>query len=1757
LEIENSNRQSNYRGGGIYNEGALTVKNSMISGNTTNGWFCGGIYNGGTLMVTDCSISSNSNDGIYSEGTLLIVRNSTISYNSGSGIVNSGNSIIIDCYIMENLWGGIINGDQGELTITNCLISRNSANLGGGIYSSGTLTVTNCTISGNTASSDYSPYGGGIYSSGTLTVTNCTISGNTASTASSDYSSYSSYGGGIYSSGTLTVTNSTISGNTASSSATSYSSFYPLYSYSYGGGIYNEGMLTMTNCTISDNTASSSAVASFYHNSSYSYSYGGGIYSSGTLTVTNSTISGNTVSSSATAAAYSSYYSSHSSSYGGGIYSSGTLTVTNSTISDNTASSSAYYYYSYSYSSSYGGGIYSSGTLTVTNSTISDNTASSSASSYYYYSYSSSYGGGIYNANAGSLTVTNSTISGNIASSYDYYHYSSYSYGGGIYSSGTLTVTNSTISGNTASSSDYYSYFSYSYGSGIYNEGGMTVTSSLISENSSFGIYNENTLTVTNSTIAGNSTGGIFNWSGTTTLYNTIIVKDSIENGNSGTITGFNNLTTFDRWNGNFGNNLLYDDDLPLFIDADNGDYRLAPGSQAINGGDNQFAYTVGLTENSRDMAGNPRFVGESIDIGAYEFQTPIPAIPLNFRPTDRTQNSVTLRWDTVTHATGYVVQYKKGVDTNWTTITGLTETGVTISTLVENTDYDFRVQAINSGGASAWATTSATTIITPTHKVFTTTGTYFVEPGSSFILDIKHELLNKEEERFGTGLGLRIEYDPTWLTYTGYQSYLTTDALNAPREDTKGIIIIAWNDQSSNWPGTEQTVDLLQALFLVKEDAPFGMSTPIYISVNYPTVGFRVEVPPVITINFAKHATLDISGTGSVTPADANLLLRYLYSYTGVGLTQYLVTSGAERDTAEEIIGYLEENRSIFDIDGDGNVTPVDANLLLRYLYSYTGEGLTQYLVTSNSTRKTATEIISYIESVLPANTGPSSVMAPSATSIAATGTMDLFTASASEMPTQRITASTNVTTAEPGTPLNLKVYHEILDRAEDRLAWGISLIVHYDPVYVEYQPAGSTNFPFPVGSLFHNSLQNTITIGWNDHSFNWPGTDSLVELLSLNFNVKAEAPTGKAVFEIEVNWPTPDYNLIPEDGVVFVEVAVSEKEPTPETPSTIVTTLSDVIDPNDGLISLREAILYAESGDIITFASKLYGKTITLGGSELFIDKSINIDGIGTGITIDAAKKSRVVSVASGTSVTLAGLAITNGNTTGDGGGINNAGRLTLIDCKITGNSARRGGGITSSGTTTIIGGTISGNTSTSYGGGVYIQRGTTTIENCTISGNAMVGVKLPSGAMSGGFGGGIYNGGTLYLTGGEITNNTALLFGGGGLYNEGRAELDDCIISDNEAEWGGGVSNSNSGTMTITGATIKENKANQGYGGIGNAGNLTLTNTIVTENIARKLGGGLGNNTGAVLLNGTTDIFDNASGDEYQDVWTNREIAETLFNTLVVPTGLSFVPVAPVYEISAPTEGELFAKTLTYWEFSAAAISSSAIKDWEVNWGDGSEPTLVLGGPRSRISVTHYFREAGTYSVTIKTTDFDGVVNTITIGTYTVKERVIEPLAVAASFGPELGIQEFSFEAPVEVYAAAPMQFTSESRFTEDYLSDLMEIMRQRQMLDLDQSGQKSDSVTFTDLIWSVARRSRMSWRITGTRQTIARHHHRRRSIVIRHRIVMIIASRSRRNSLTLSASCQRGSKDLLHRNSTNTVRRHTERVRQTFRRRKRAN
>jgi len=197
--------------------------------------------------------------------------------------------------------------------------------------------------------------------------------------------------------------------------------------------------------------------------------------------------------------------------------------------------------------------------------------------------------------------------------------------GGGIlFRAGTSTIRNSTIMENTGTACG-----------GIGNESSstITVTGTLFSKNSctsqvnptacSGGIRNAGRATVTNCTLSENSAntgiGGISNI-GHLEISNTIVVENRSKIGdmmNTGSLQGNNNLVGRTTQ----ADIMLYDPVKPLFVDAAKGDYRLAADSQAIDKGDNQAAYDAGLDKNSRDLAGNPRFVGESIDIGAYEFQ--------------------------------------------------------------------------------------------------------------------------------------------------------------------------------------------------------------------------------------------------------------------------------------------------------------------------------------------------------------------------------------------------------------------------------------------------------------------------------------------------------------------------------------------------------------------------------------------------------------------------------------------------------------------------------------------------------------------------------------------------------------------------------------------------------------------------------------------------------------------------------------------------------------------------------------------------------------------------------------------------------------------------------------------------------------------------------------------------------------------------------------------------------------------------------
>jgi Dockerin type I domain len=384
-------------GGGIYNDGSLTLTNCTLSADSAtvtvatglgfNGADAGdggGIFNdaAGTLVLNGTTITSSRADvggAIYNNGGHVTLTNSELfnsSAEQGGGLLNTG--------------GGVVNITGSTITQDNALEEA-----GGGICNeNSTLTITSSTVTSNVAAT----YGGGIanLADGTLTVNSTMLQSNTAD----------QYGGGIFNFTGATVTinnNSTILSNNA----------VGLSGAGFGGGLFNyEGTANISGSSFNGNTTTfvgsgladfagtvNITGATFVNNGNTSNQAGGALYIfADTVTIASST------------------FSSNEAQFGGAIYqdNNSSLVVSASTLQNNTAVM-------------YGGGAYISSTAFFSNSTIAGNQAQ--------------FGGGL--ISFGAITAADTTIAGNVASSS----------GGGIYvnSNETASLYNTIVATNTLS----------------------------------------------------------------------------------------------------------------------------------------------------------------------------------------------------------------------------------------------------------------------------------------------------------------------------------------------------------------------------------------------------------------------------------------------------------------------------------------------------------------------------------------------------------------------------------------------------------------------------------------------------------------------------------------------------------------------------------------------------------------------------------------------------------------------------------------------------------------------------------------------------------------------------------------------------------------------------------------------------------------------------------------------------------------------------------------------------------------------------------------------------------------------------------------------------------------------------------------------------------------------------------------------------------------------------------------------------------
>ncbi len=299
------------------------------------------------------------------------------------------------------------------------------------------------------------------------------------------------------------------------------------------------------------------------------------------------------------------------SSRGGGIYiellaSAKTLTLSNCNISDNLARG-------------HGGGIYANiavGSLKLSDCRIADNQASQGSTN------SHNYGGGIYfESAAGGVEIVDSEVSGNLSYSYcyDFFGCGTSNRGGGIYIyNGTLALKNSRLESNTASA--WANDWDGSYGGGIYlTSGDITLTNTIVAYNTAdssdgneygAGIYTDDgNVTSIHSDILYNIPTGIHNGDGLVTAINSILYFNQGDEIAGAATVNYSDVEG--GWSSGDGN---IDID-PLFVAPT--DFHLREDSLCIDAGNADIG---GLP--ATDYDGNPRLIGSSVDMGAYENQS-------------------------------------------------------------------------------------------------------------------------------------------------------------------------------------------------------------------------------------------------------------------------------------------------------------------------------------------------------------------------------------------------------------------------------------------------------------------------------------------------------------------------------------------------------------------------------------------------------------------------------------------------------------------------------------------------------------------------------------------------------------------------------------------------------------------------------------------------------------------------------------------------------------------------------------------------------------------------------------------------------------------------------------------------------------------------------------------------------------------------------------------------------------------------------
>ena len=476
------------------------------------------------------------------------------------------------------------------------------------------------------------------------------------------------------------------------------------------------------------------------------------------------------------------------------------------------------------------------------------------------------------------------------------------------------------------------------------------------------------------------------------------------------------------------------------------------------------------------------------------------------------------------------------------------------------------------------------------------------------------------------------------------------------------------------------------------------------------------------------------------------------------------------------------------------------------------------------------------------------------------------------------------------------------------------------------------------------------------------------------------------------------------------------------------VVTTNEDVI-LDDEFISLREAVAMAGTKGwlpLITFAPELAGKTITMTGDAMILSRNITIDASSLyddvyqrpGLTLDAASSNGIFIVNAGTEsdpVILSGLALTNANSTENGGAILNNGTLTVNYCTLYRNSSEKdGGAIANFGDLVLAHSLVYDNTAAGFGGGIYSELYLTVINSTIVNNVAKT-----------------FTGGVYLLEGTAIFINSVVVLNR--IENPSLDENEDVSafvdITTEAALVAGGYSISSftawhedysvgnrkyiDGEMLLFWKVEEENYAPHPDGVLVHSGNIELAEGYLPQGATTVDIGGLecrpiaSFDQASCSVNYGCDFYLSSSmamehgwecywllpgGEEYQSGPVSGYFSTDLmyvgpgtyevglkvvdqWGTESAPVYLPVVFLEPAPTVNV-TKTEHLDGAVVQLKITVDQAMGLPVQEWNVDWSDGTVTTCEVWG--TVLTVLHYFDTAGDYSISLKIKGGSGTFN-----------------------------------------------------------------------------------------------------------------------------------------------------------------------------------